>query len=365
MAALTGYVSTTKGDLLRLDNSGSGLSASQQTVKDGTGASSTLKLGTTYATLGNMTFNGSTIDVTSGAITITPAVTFSGAVTFNAAVSGLTITNPVTVGTYALTLGAAFTTGANATTFTTTGTTGVTLPTSGTLATLAGSETLTNKTLTTPIISTISNTGTVTLFTASDTVVGRATTDTLTNKTLTTPTLTTPVINGTITGTTVIPLANGGSGYANSQQLVQRVYTAITGTSGTSTIPNDTSIPQNTEGSQIATVSITPKHANNKLRIRVHTAQGNTAGNSNIFALFQDSTANAIAAITSTEPGVSVTDAMLTFEYEMSAGTTSSTTFNLRVGAISSGTWAVSSTGVATTLGGVRFGSMVIEEYTP
>lgn len=56
-----------------------------------------------------------------------------------------------------------------------------------TLATLTGTETLTNKTLTAPVISTISNTGTLTLPTSSDTLVGRATTDTLTNKTLTTP----------------------------------------------------------------------------------------------------------------------------------------------------------------------------------
>ena len=52
-----------------------------------------------------------------------------------------------------------------------------------TVATLTGSQTLTNKTLTTPVISSISNTGTVTLPTATDTLVGRATTDTLTNKT--------------------------------------------------------------------------------------------------------------------------------------------------------------------------------------
>lgn len=44
--------------------------------------------------------------------------------------------------------------------------------------------TLTNKTLTAPIISTISNTGTLTLPTATDTLVGQATTDTLTNKTI-------------------------------------------------------------------------------------------------------------------------------------------------------------------------------------
>ena len=48
-------------------------------------------------------------------------------------------------------------------------------------------QTLTNKTLTTPIISSISNTGTLTLPTSTDTLVGRDTTDTLTNKTLTSP----------------------------------------------------------------------------------------------------------------------------------------------------------------------------------
>ena len=74
-----------------------------------------------------------------------------------------------------------------------------------TVATLTGTQTLTNKTLTAPIISTISNAGTVTLPTATDTLVGRATTDTLTNKTLTSPTITTPTQRLTLnaqTGTT-------------------------------------------------------------------------------------------------------------------------------------------------------------------
>lgn len=55
-------------------------------------------------------------------------------------------------------------------------------------------QTLTNKTLTSPVISSIVNTGTLTLPTSTDTLIGRATTDTLTNKTLTDPT-----IIGTIT----------------------------------------------------------------------------------------------------------------------------------------------------------------------
>lgn len=54
-------------------------------------------------------------------------------------------------------------------------------------ADLTTAQTLTNKTLTAPIISSISNTGTLTLPTSTDTLVGRATTDTLTNKTLTSP----------------------------------------------------------------------------------------------------------------------------------------------------------------------------------
>src|ERR1051326_3931092 len=43
-------------------------------------------------------------------------------------------------------------------------------------------ETLTNKTLTSPIISSIINIGTLTLPTSTDTLVGKATTDTFTNK---------------------------------------------------------------------------------------------------------------------------------------------------------------------------------------
>lgn len=55
---------------------------------------------------------------------------------------------------------------------------------SGTVVGTSDSQTLTNKTLTTPVISSISNTGTVTLPTSTDTLVGRTTTDTLTNKTI-------------------------------------------------------------------------------------------------------------------------------------------------------------------------------------
>ena len=67
-------------------------------------------------------------------------------------------------------------------------------------ADLTTAQTLTNKTLTTPVISSITNTGTLTLPTSTDTLVGRATTDTLTNKTLTSPAIT----GGTNTGSVLI-----------------------------------------------------------------------------------------------------------------------------------------------------------------
>lgn len=66
---------------------------------------------------------------------------------------------------------------------------------SGTVVGNSDSQTLTNKTLTTPVISTISNTGTITLPTSTDTLVGKATTDTLTNKTVN-------LTSNTLTGTT-------------------------------------------------------------------------------------------------------------------------------------------------------------------
>lgn len=72
--------------------------------------------------------------------------------------------------------------------------------------------TLTNKTLTAPTIATIVNTGTLTLPTSTDTLVGLATTNTLVNKTLTSPTLTTPVLgtpsSGTLTNCTGLPVSS-------------------------------------------------------------------------------------------------------------------------------------------------------------
>ena len=79
----------------------------------------------------------------------------------------------------------------------------ITLPDSTGVITLDNTiQTLTNKTLTSPTIAEIKNSGTLTLPTSTDTILGRATTDTLTNKTLSSPSINNPKIGTQISDST-------------------------------------------------------------------------------------------------------------------------------------------------------------------
>lgn len=129
----------------------------------------------------------------------------------------------------------------------------------------------------------------------------------------------------------------------------------------TTVIPGDNTIPQNTEGDEILTVSITPKNANNKIRIRVTmpVVSSNVANNSVAAALFRDSVADAIGAGAATLDNASYWTG-ITFDVEETAGSTSSRTYKLRAGPTANTMYVNgNATGV---FGGVMVVSLVVEE---
>ena len=129
---------------------------------------------------------------------------------------------------------------------------------------------------------------------------------------------------------------------------------------GTTAIPIDDSIPQNTEGAEFMTLAITPTNTSNKLLIQV-VMQLSTNADANIgIALFQDSTANALAA-QAFRQDISTGFTLLCLTHYMTAGTTSSTTFKARGGA-GSGTYTFNGTNGARVFGGVMSSSITITE---
>ena len=113
---------------------------------------------------------------------------------------------------------------------------GYSAPTIGSTSIGSGATvtTIAGLTLTSPTISTITNTGTVTLPTATDTLVARTTTDTLTNKTLTSPVENNPYITSPKELTTIS--ATAATGTVNFDILTQGVLYYTTNASANFTL---------------------------------------------------------------------------------------------------------------------------------
>jgi len=159
------------------------------------------------------------------------------------------------------------------------------------------------------------------------------------------------------TGTTVdpalIPRLSGS--------VVQVVGTQTGAVSTTTNImPFDDTIPQNTEGADFFTRTITPTSAASKLRIEVvFNASMNGASYATV-ALFQGVIASALAC--GTKYGGNGTYEQVSFSHVMTAGTTSEITFSVRAGMHMAGTLTMNGDGGARRLGGILFSSITVTE---
>ena len=199
-----------------------------------------------------------------------------------------------------------------------------------------------------------SGSSTLTLPAVTDTLVGKATTDTLTNKS---------IVATQLTGT--VAVANGGTGVAASKQLIQNLNTT-TGAmaTGTTTIPQDDTIPQITEGTQFMTLAITPTSATSVLQIDVIAIISlDTAGFGVFMPLFRDAVANALAVSYFQTNGANAPQT-IPLKYIMVAGTTSAITFRVRIGGQLASTVTFNGRAGGALMGGTLASSITIKEYT-
>lgn len=161
-----------------------------------------------------------------------------------------------------------------------------------------------------------------------------------------------------LSGTYTPTAANALSG-----SVIQTVATTYTGVgTGTTAIPFDDTIPQITEGVEYMTQAITPNNASNTLIITANAmlTGSNQADNSSV-ALFQDATANALAA-KGWSSASSGRPSSVTLVHKMAAGTTSATTFRIRAGGSDTQTITFNGTAGGRIYGGIVISSIVIQE---
>lgn len=160
-----------------------------------------------------------------------------------------------------------------------------------------------------------------------------------------------------------VTIAASGGGSGKVAQVVNTQTGAVA--TGTTVIPFDNTIPQNTEGDEYMSLAITPTNASSKLKIEI--VFWGTNANINHWlsvALFQDSTANALAAFANFQTIGTAANAS-TFTHYMTAGTTSATTFKVRAGPNTADTVTFNGQSGGRIFGGVMASSITITEILP
>ena len=131
--------------------------------------------------------------------------------------------------------------------------------------------------------------------------------------------------------------------HTETDKVVQVVYEEITtsGTFASAQIPFDDTIPQNTEGAELLTATITPRYANSYLYVEAQAFVGENSDYSNgiAMALFRDSTADAFATSFSVAQsslnspfGTSIIAIPLRAEKRLNSVAPTPTTIKMRIG---------------------------------
>lgn len=164
----------------------------------------------------------------------------------------------------------------------------------------------------------------------------------------------------TNTGTVAAETVGGYSPAGMQVQMQYSLYNAVA--TGTTLIPNDDSIPQNTEGTEFMSVSITPKSSTNLIVIEVVGWMSWSASGAFIYgALFQDSIASAIASSSALQ-ATGTGSVSLTTRLVMVAGTISEITFKWRAGSSVAGTGTFNGQAAARKHGDIPKSSIIVTE---
>lgn len=171
------------------------------------------------------------------------------------------------------------------------------------------------------------------------------------------------LLGGTTPSWGAVPSGAFIAANALSGSVIQTVSTETGAVAtGTTVTPLDDTIPQKTEGDEYMTLAITPNNASNILIIRAHAMCASTAGGDNfIMALCQDTTSNSLAAATQSFSLANL-PIHLTLTHKMAAGTTSATTFKIRIGNTAAGTTTFNGLSGGRIFGGVMASSIIIQE---
>lgn len=153
----------------------------------------------------------------------------------------------------------------------------------------------------------------------------------------------------TPSSSSMVPTSDGTTFAMAYPKVLQTSYTTVATTSNIATIiPADDTIPQNTEGTQLITATITPISASSKIRIRGVVFGSVNTGAYLCAALFKDS--NASASYATWQYTNSITT--MPFEFQESSGSTSARTYKIRIGTDNGTTIRVNGDTVGNRLGG-------------